>query len=89
MPNQAGGSDKEKYQVMTLKSGRNLTIREPNSGCKNPTSTSTTKVDNSSKSSKPLNFSLTNDASSLQYNNIPNKEVKSTSQEEQCDELSN
>ncbi|KAA0067451.1 uncharacterized protein E6C27_scaffold40G001170 [Cucumis melo var. makuwa] len=84
-----GASRKEKGQVVTLRSGRNLTIRKPDSECRNPTSASTTEIDSSSKNSQASNFSLINDASSLQNNNEPNKEVESTRREEPRGEASN
>ncbi|KAA0041246.1 uncharacterized protein E5676_scaffold32G00540 [Cucumis melo var. makuwa] len=87
-PNQVGGSGKEKCQVVTLRSRRNLTIREPKFERRNSTSTSTTKIGSASNDSNPLNSSLTNNTSSLQNKNIPNKEVESTRREEQRDEES-
>ena len=42
-PNQAGRFGKEKCQVVTLRSGRNLTIYDPDLERKNPTSDRNTK----------------------------------------------
>ncbi|TYK21908.1 hypothetical protein E5676_scaffold494G00460 [Cucumis melo var. makuwa] len=82
MPNQVGGSDKEKCQVVILKSGRNFTFvnHKPNVEARS-TSTFTIEISNSSSASNPLNFPLTNNASSLQNKKVPNKEVENTRQE--------
>ena len=75
---------------MILRSGRNLTIRDLESKCRDFTSTSIHKFGSPSNNYNPLNFSLIDNASSLQNNDVQkNKEMKSTRQEEQYDKASN
>ena len=74
MPSKARRSRKDHCQVVTLRSGRNLTIHEPNSKCRNSTSTSNVNNDTPSNTSDPFVISLTNNTSFLQNNNAQKKQ---------------
>ena len=88
--NQAGGFEKEKCQDVTFRSGRNLTINDPDSECRNSISSSNANNVTLSNVSDLFIIYLTNNASSFQNNDVQiNKEVESTRQNEEHGKASN